>query len=405
MLARRRPCLVAIDEAHCISQWGHDFRPEYRMLGERLPLLRPAPFVALTATATPTVQDDIVAQLGLQGASRFIHGFRRTNIAVELVEKSPAHRAEAVLALLSDAQRKPAIVYAPTRNETEALAEELAERMRAVPYHAGMTAVARERAQQSFLQGKVDVVVATIAFGMGIDKPDIRTVIHTALPSTVEGYYQEIGRAGRDGGMSRAVLFHSFVDTKTHEFFHEKNYPDVANLNAVFAKLGNRPVEKDALRASVDMAPEVFERVLEKLWLHGGARIEPDESIRRGDPKYVVSYEKQTRFRLGQVAKMRRYAENTTCRMLQLVRHFGDENDSGIPCGQCDVCAPDASVAKTFRAPSNSETQAAGKILAALAMRDAQTTGQLHRELFPAQELDRRSFEHIVWVAWCARVC
>jgi DNA topoisomerase-3 len=396
MLARRRPALVAIDEAHCISQWGHDFRPEYRMLGERLPLLRPAPFVALTATATPTVQDDIVSQLRLENATRFIHGFRRTNIAVEVVERSPASRAEAVVALLSDERNQPAIVYAPSRAETEALAGELSAKLRATPYHAGMTAVARERAQRAFLDGSVDVVVATIAFGMGIDKPNIRTVIHTALPGSIEGYYQEIGRAGRDGAPSRAVLFHSFVDTKTHEFFHERDYPKLAVLQAVFDELCEEPCEKEAVAASAAMSLETFERALEKLWLHGGARVEPDESLRRGDPAFAESYTKQVEFRLDQIARMRRFAEKSVCRMLQLVRHFGDENDSGAPCGQCDVCAPSSAVAARYRAPNASEAVAAEKTLLALAVKDGQTTGQLHRELFPAGELDRRSFEHVL---------
>jgi DNA topoisomerase-3 len=396
MLARRPPTLVAIDEAHCISQWGHDFRPEYRMLGERLPLLRPAPFVALTATATPAVQDDIVSQLRLEGASRFIHGFRRTNIVVEVVEKTPGDRAEAVLALLSDEQHRPAIVYAPSRAETETLAGELSAKMRATPYHAGMTASARERAQRSFLEGSVDVVVATIAFGMGIDKPNIRTVVHTALPGSVESYYQEIGRAGRDGASSRAILFHSFVDMRTHEFFHERSYPKVAVLEAVYAKLRDEPMDKELLMARVDMNPDVFEKALEKLWLHGGARVEPDQSLVRGDPKFSLSYAKQIEFRLEQIAKMQRFAQKNVCRMLQLVRHFGDENDSGAPCGACDVCAPEGAVAKQYRTPSASEGLAAQKILSALTAKDGQTTGQLHRDLFREGELDRRSLEHIV---------
>jgi DNA topoisomerase-3 len=395
MLARRPLALVAIDEAHCISQWGHDFRPEYRMLGERLPLLRPAPFVALTATATPTVQDDIVSQLRLEEASRFIHGFRRTNIAVEVVERNPASRAEAVRALLSDASRVPAIVYAPSRAETETLAGELSSRLRSTPYHAGMTSVARERAQRAFLEGKVDVVVATIAFGMGIDKANIRTVIHTALPGSIESYYQEIGRAGRDGAPSRAVLFHSFVDTKTHEFFHEKNYPDLKVLQRIYDRLRDEPCDKEWLAAVAEMNLEVFERALEKLWLHGGARVDADESIRRGDPDFAESYARQVEFRLEQIAKIQRYADKSVCRMLQLVHHFGDENDSGAACGQCDVCAPDAAVASRHRAPTASEMLAAEKILLALSVRDAQTTGQLHRDLFQG-DFDRRSFEHIL---------
>jgi DNA topoisomerase III len=396
MLARRPPTLVAIDEAHCISQWGHDFRPEYRMLGERLPLLRPAPFVALTATATPAVQDDIVSQLRLAGAARFIHGFRRTNIFVEAVEKNPGERGAAVLELLSEEKNRPAIVYAPSRAETESLAGDLSAHMRAAPYHAGMTARARESSQRAFLEGSVDVVVATIAFGMGIDKPNIRTVVHTALPGSIEGYYQEIGRAGRDGDTARAVLFHSFVDTKTHEFLHEKSYPSLGVLERLFGALRDEPIEKDALASQMDVGPEVFERALEKLWLHGGARVEPDETIRRGDPDFARSYAKQVDFRIEQIAKMRRYSEKNVCRMLQLVRHFGDENDSGAPCALCDVCAPSLAIANRYRAPSASESSAATRILGSLVERDAQTTGQLHRELFPSGEVDRRSFEHIL---------
>src|ERR1019366_5596448 len=282
MLARRHPTLVAIDEAHCISQWGHDFRPEYRMLGDRLPLLRPAPVLALTATATPAVQDDIVALLGLRTPQRFIHGFRRTNIAVEVVEKGPSSRADAVVALLAAPDRRPAIVYAPTRREAEALAETLSSITRALPYHAGLPSAERARTQRAFLDGSVEIVVATIAFGMGIDKADVRTVVHTALPQTLEGYYQEIGRAGRDGAASRAVLFQSFVDGKTHMFFHERDYPEAGSLSALFERLSDAPIEKDALAASAGLAPTVFEKALEKLWLHGGARVDPDETIRRG---------------------------------------------------------------------------------------------------------------------------
>jgi DNA topoisomerase-3 len=206
MLARRKPTLVAIDEAHCISQWGHDFRPDYRMLGERLPLLRPAPIIALTATATPAVQDDIAKELRLSSAARFIHGFRRINIGVEVIERSPGQRAEVVRRLLATPAQRPAIVYAPTRKEAEELADDLSRRLPAAAYHAGLRTSVRDDVQSAFLAGKLEVIVATTAFGMGIDKANVRTVIHTALPATLEGYYQEIGRAGRDGAPSRAAL-------------------------------------------------------------------------------------------------------------------------------------------------------------------------------------------------------
>ncbi|MBL8113036.1 MAG: DNA topoisomerase 3, partial [Acidobacteria bacterium] len=223
LLQRRKPTLVAIDEAHCISHWGHDFRPEYRLLGERLPALRPAPVIAMTATATPRVQDDIALQIGLLKPERLIAGFRRTNLAVEVVECPQGDRAELVVEVLSGEGRLPAIVYTPTRREATELAQSLAKRFKAVAYHAGMSAEKREQSQDAFLSSRSPVVVATIAFGMGIDKPDVRTVLHTGLPATLEGYYQEIGRAGRDGQESRALLLHSYADVRTLEWLHGRN--------------------------------------------------------------------------------------------------------------------------------------------------------------------------------------
>ena len=182
MLARRKPALVAIDEAHCISAWGHDFRPDYRMLGDYLPALRPSPIIALTATATPTVQRDIVTQLQLRQPELFIHGFRRDNLAIEVVELSKPRRPEFIANYLSNKARRPAIVYAPSRKVAEELAGELGRRFPAAAYHAGLDAVTRERVQRHFQSGKLEVVVATIAFGMGIDKADVRTVMHAAMP-------------------------------------------------------------------------------------------------------------------------------------------------------------------------------------------------------------------------------
>ena len=151
-LARTKPTLIAIDEAHCISQWGHDFRPDYRMLGQRLPSLRPAPVIALTATATPVVQRNVIAQLGLKSDNRFIHGFRRSNLAIEVVEVPRPDRMDVIQALLQDPARRPAIVYAPSRKDAVVLAEQLSTVMPAAAYHAGMSAADRERVQNSFLQ-------------------------------------------------------------------------------------------------------------------------------------------------------------------------------------------------------------------------------------------------------------
>ncbi|AUX22601.1 ATP-dependent DNA helicase RecQ [Sorangium cellulosum] len=395
LLARRKPVLVAVDEAHCISKWGHDFRPDYRMLGQRLPALRPAPVIALTATATPVVQDDIVEQLGLTSAARFIHGFRRSNLAIELLEASPGDRLARVRALLGKKGRTPAIVYAPTRKEAEALAAGLSGDFAAEAYHAGLAAPARDRIQAAFLGGSTEIIVATIAFGMGIDKPDVRTVVHAGLPGSLEGYYQEIGRAGRDGLPSRAVLMHSYVDRRMHEFFHERDYPDPATLQRIEAALSAEPRPREAVLGELHLDPEVAEKALEKLWIHGGARVDADGGVALGDPGWRGPYEAQRRHKLAELVQMARFTESHGCRMLHLVRHFGDQEDTGEACGLCDVCAPDACVAREFRAPSRDEAQAIAKILVAL--RDGeQPTGRLYREAFAGGSLERRDFEHLL---------
>jgi DNA topoisomerase-3 len=354
LLGRRPLGLIAIDEAHCISQWGHDFRPDYRLLGQRLPLLRPAPVVALTATATPLVQRDIVAQLGLgQQARLFIHGFRRDNLALETLEVPAKERPRYVLQWLSGAERLPAIVYAPTRKAAETVAELLATQFRAQPYHAGLTSERRERTQTDFLAGRLDVVVATVAFGMGVDKANIRTVLHLALPGSVEAYYQEIGRAGRDGKPSRAVLLHDFSDRKTHEFFLGRDYPAEDVLDKLFNALKPKAVNADTLRKKARVAKVDFEKALEKLWIHGGVQGVLEEQLVRGHDQWRAAYAAQRALRVEQLALMAAFARGQSCRMLALVRHFGDQEDSGAACGICDLCAPSSSIKTEAPAPAS----------------------------------------------------
>ena len=404
MLAKRQLALIAIDEAHCISQWGHDFRPDYRMLGEHLPLLRgggaTTPVLALTATATPEVQADIVSQLAMRRPAKFIHGFRRDNLAIEVVELPVPQRAATIAKLLTDGARRPAIVYAVSRKQAEMLAEALrggggkSQRIAAGAYHAGLDGETRERVQRAFQLGELDVVVATIAFGMGIDKADIRTVIHAGLPASLEGYYQEIGRAGRDGAPSRTYLMHSYADQRTHDFFLNRDYPAVANLEQVFKMLSDesRPVEE--LRANSKLLEEEFDKALEKLEIHGGARVDFGGFVRRGGAGWKKTYSIQAQLRAEQIARVLRFTESADCRMAALVRHFGDEEDAGRGCGKCDVCDPAGAELRQFRRATPAERELVQRIVEELRPVDYRAAGTLQRSL--EATLSRDEFEALL---------
>jgi RecQ family ATP-dependent DNA helicase len=396
MLAKRPVSLIAVDEAHCISQWGHDFRPDYRRLGQYVPNLRPAPVIALTATATPPVQDDIVEQLALIKPARFIHGFRRSNIAIEVVEVAPSQRPALTHELLADPKRRPAIVYTPTRKQAESLANELCANHTAAAYHAGLDAERRKQVQEQFQAGKLEIIVATIAFGMGIDKPNVRTIIHTALPGSMEAYYQEVGRAGRDGLPSRALLMHSYADRYTHDFFFERDYPDVSVLEGIFNLLGGEPRAKRELQNQLPMDPDVFDRALEKLWTHGGALVDFAENVTRGHDAWREPYLAQGEHKREQIEQIIRYVESNQCRMAGLVRHFGDSADGEKPCGICDFCAPARCTAQRFRTATAAERAALLRVVAELRVVGAKSTGKLYSDLFPGHEMTRDDFENLL---------
>ena len=395
MLVTRKPSLIAIDEAHCISQWGHDFRPDYRLLEKRLTILRPSPILAMTATATTLVQEDIV-QLLLQDPKKFIHGFRRTNIAIEVVKLPPGERDEAVQKILRDQASRPAIIYTSTRKKAEAMANILKTHFTTAAYHAGLMPKIRNEVQSAFLSGQLEVIVATIAFGMGIDKSDIRTVAHMALPASLEAYYQEIGRAGRDGKMSRAILFYSYADRHMHLFFHKLNYPDISILKEIYNQLKDTKECKEIIRNRVKRTEDEFAAALEKLLVHGGALIDPEENLQQGHNRWHDTYKDQSSHKLNQLNEIIRWAESYSCRMLQLIRHFGDTEDNGGDCGLCDYCAPNNNLFSKIRSPNEKETKIINTIISFLRKMNNIGTGALYNKICSDGSFSRTEYEQLL---------
>ncbi|WP_426511131.1 RecQ family ATP-dependent DNA helicase [Dactylosporangium sp. McL0621] len=349
-----KPSLIAVDEAHCVSAWGHDFRPDYLQLGQFIRELGRPPVVALTATASPPVREDIIDRLGMRDPEVVVMGLDRPNLYLESVHcPDEETRWRRLVARLQESE-PPGIIYAPTRRATEEMAERLEQQgLPAVAYHGGMSAGDRERAHEAFLADEVPIMVATTAFGMGIDKPNIRWVNHVSLPDSPDSYLQEIGRAGRDGQPAHVLLLHRTEDTGLRKFFTSVSVDrdEVASLAALLR------AAKDAVtRGELEERTGLGERKLGQLlglleevgaarMLHGGKVKAPRWAPTPAKAAELVEAqaERQQTVSRSRLDMMRNFAETEQCRGRTLLAYFGEHLEG--TCGHCDNCTDGSAAA------------------------------------------------------------
>jgi ATP-dependent DNA helicase RecQ len=368
-LTQRKVGLFVVDEAHCVAEWGHDFRPDYLRLHDAIAMLGRPPVMAATATATPRVAQEIAARLQLREWLSIRSGFDRPSLAFDVVsvegKGAVARKRAALRAVLSDRseigrQALPAIVYCGTRKDTNELARDIAAwGIATVAYHAGMSPQARRASQEAFMEGSAEVVVATNAFGMGVDKTDVRTVVHWALPTSLEAYYQEAGRGGRDGKSARALLLSSRMDLGRLVRFINERETSVEDVKRYVGRL--RGLARDEVVAIGLGQLTDRERILLSIAERAGAvQLQPaaEGGLRvrltgQGSPRAANAAIREAKDRSWESYRsIERYmASGEICRRRQILDHFGD-TQAGAPSGRCcDVCDPDPELERIMRAP------------------------------------------------------